>query len=89
MDISQLSAKQKRIQTFKEFLQNKSVSDEIREKVTTLLEVYGNILVESWKRGEVTQDAEYQMRDCERELEMLNDDIRLECAETRSRAFDK
>lgn len=89
MDLSSLAAKQKRIQSWREFLSITDVAPELREKISNALELLGKVLVDCWKSGSVSPDATAQMAHLERELEILNERVRLAAPETLSRDLEK
>lgn len=89
MDISQLAAKQKRILEWRDFLETSSLSPKLAEQISSTLEVYAKILVDCWKKGGVSTDAAAQLAHTERELEMLNESVRLNAPRTLPRELDK
>ena len=89
MDISQLSAKQKRYREWKEFLNNASVPEKVKKSLEISLNEYGRFIVQVWDAGTITTDDDAHMQNIERQLEMLNDSVRLLGAKTMGREFNK
>lgn len=89
MHISELAAKQKRILDWKEFLAITQVHPKLKEKITSTLAVLSKILTDCWTAGAVTDQHQARILDLERELEMLNEDVRLTAAQTLSREVEK
>lgn len=89
MKISDLAAVQKRILAWKDFLTISTASPQLKEKVASTLGVLSKILVDCWNSGEVSTDDKARILDLERQLEVLNEDIRLSAAQTLSRDLEK
>ncbi len=89
MNLNTIAAKQKRIQNWREFLTISQVSPEVREKITNALALLGKILADSWRAGAVSSDAAAQIDHLERELDILNERIRLNSPVTLSRDLEK
>jgi hypothetical protein len=84
---SRLAARQKRYQQWKEFLETPGIAPHLKSSLTQLLSVYGNVLVDLWKSG--SEQAETKLQSLERELETLNESIRLTSAYTLGREHNK
>ena len=89
MDLSSLARHQKRILDWKDFLEINEVPTNLRERISNSLALYGKILVDCSNNGVISQEALNRMGHYERELEMLNEDVRLTTAQTISRDVEK
>jgi hypothetical protein len=89
MDISQLAAKQKRYREWKEFLLNPSISHTTKESLEATVSQYGNLIVKIWEDGAQSPFLIAELEDIERQLEMLNESVRLQGTQTMGREFDK
>ena len=89
MDISQLAAKQKRYREWKEFMLNPSVPLGVKERLEATVSQYGNLIVKIWDDGGLSGYLIDELANLERELEMLNETVRLQGAQTMDRNFNK
>ncbi|MBN8550675.1 MAG: hypothetical protein J0M12_15270 [Deltaproteobacteria bacterium] len=77
MELSALAAKQKRIQTWSQFIESEVQEPSLRNRFTSTLDRYRTTLVRAWKAGSISQEDENEMNDLERQLEQLDDEARL------------
>lgn len=78
MELSRLSAKNKRIQLWREFVTSGQVRDEVlRGRIVQKLSDFSSLLTNCWEEGAVSQQAEAAIYDLERELEDLNEQARM------------
>ena len=89
MDNSQISAKQKRYQEWRKFIENPSVPEVLKKDLEVSLNEYGKLIVQIWDSGTLTHDDDQKLKNIERELEMLNESVRLQGARTMGREFDE
>jgi hypothetical protein len=89
MDISQIAAKQKRYREWKEFLFNPSIPLQVKDQLESTVGHYGSMIVKIWDDGASSPHLIAELEDIERQLEMLNDSVRLQGAQTMSREFNK
>ena len=76
MRITRLAAKQKRLRDWRDFLP--SVRDgALRTTIESRLAQYGAVLAQCWETGTVDPAQESTIVDLERQLEQLNDEVRL------------
>ena len=89
MDLSTLAAKQKRVRDWSEFLFTDGLDEALRLELGTTLELYKKVLVSCWERQTISADDQRLMASYERQLEELNDRVRLSAPVTMSREFSK
>lgn len=89
MDISQLAAKQKRILEWRDFLEVSNIPQNLKDRISNTLEVYAKILIDCWKKGSCSPEYVAQLANVERELEMMNDSVRLTASRTLPRELEK
>lgn len=89
MDLSTLAAKQKRVRDWSEFLFTDGLDESLRLELGTTLELYKKVLVSCWERQTISADDQRLMASYERQLEELNDRVRLSAPVTMSRDFSK
>lgn len=85
MDLSRIAAKQKRILDWRQFLETPDLPSSIRDHISNTVEVYAKILIDCWKKGVCSRELLDRLSSLERELEMLNDSVRLAAHTTLNR----
>ena len=61
MILSILSAKQKRVQEWREFLLMDNIPERLKQEIAANLEVYGRIIKECADSGSISSDAEVRL----------------------------
>lgn len=89
MEISQISSIFKRIAEMRSFLTISSASDDIKMRCSNTLEVLSKVLIDCWKAGVVGSSQSAQISHLLRELEDLNERIRLSGGQTLAKSFEK
>lgn len=77
MDLSSLTAKQKRLFDWTQSLSTPFPTDALRLKMEDTLKLYRNVLAKCWEAETITSDDEATINDLERQLEELSDEARL------------
>ncbi len=77
MDLSSLTAKQKRLFDWTQSLNNPYPTDTLRLKMEDTLKLYRNVLAKCWEAELITPHDEAAINDLERQLEELSEEARL------------
>jgi hypothetical protein len=71
--LSDLAAKQKRIQTWKAFLEEEAISERLKLEINQELRKYQECLLECWEANQVSEQNKTKINDLERILIALNE----------------
>lgn len=82
MEISDLAAKQKRIQEWRESVETANIPPQMIDQITNTIEVYSKVLIDCWKKGSCSSENEAKLNSLERELESFEESIRLSTPDT-------
>jgi len=79
MDLSRLTARQKRLNDWDKYLseQGNVQTEALRAEIVTSLQEYRNVLASCWENNSLTAADEDKLRDIERDLERLHEQARL------------
>lgn len=77
MELSRLAAKQKKIQNLNSLVEDYHASPDLREELSKLTRDYSTVLERSITSGSVSDPDLAAIRDIERQLDSLSEELRL------------
>jgi len=77
MQLSELSAKQKRAHSWEIFLKSEVRSEDLRLRFVQSLNAYRALLAKCWEQGAISATDLHAIQTAERELEDLDEEARL------------
>ena len=79
-DLSWLSAKQKRLITWENFVEHEIQDEDMKEQTGKLIGAFSAALLKIWENNAYSDQDKMNLEDLERKLEQLNEESRLRTA---------
>lgn len=77
MKLATLAARQKRAKDWEEVIATENLSASLKDRMTTTLREYRELLVKCWEQQNVSVEDEIRAKDLERRLQELHGETRL------------
>ncbi len=77
MDMSRLSAEEKRLRDWQHFVQTEEIDDDVKQEFRETLKAFRNLLAKIWEQESVSEDDVNNLGDMRRRLTQLMEEARL------------